>query len=108
MAKSIPPFSWKNGFREPGKGTPWVVSSRYDIEENEEESHYTTPPSAEVFTSRVHNHFGFNVLRTWPTIYDGTSSPHGASDWWKPSSKVDVLICGGESESMIYRKSQPQ
>ncbi|KAJ5170458.1 uncharacterized protein N7500_003241 [Penicillium coprophilum] len=33
-------------------------------------------------------------LRTWPTLYDGTASPHGVPEWWKPLNQVDVLICG--------------
>ncbi|KAF7512314.1 hypothetical protein GJ744_001882 [Endocarpon pusillum] len=113
MAKSIPPFTWKNGFRQAGQGRPWatenwngyVVNGHGNGEENgngngngvvkKEQSHYVTPPSAEPLTSTVHNDFGLNTLRTWPTIYNGTSSPHGVPEWWDPSGEVDVLICGG-------------
>ena len=58
---------------------------------------YELPPSVEVITSPQHNSLGFNVLRTWPTLFNGTASPHGVPDWWKPSETVDVLICGGGS-----------
>jgi phenol 2-monooxygenase len=92
MAKSILPFTWKNGFREPGEGTPWATEAR---KTGEKESHYVTPPSAESLTSTIHNSFGLNVLRTWPTIYNGTSSPQGLPEWWNPAGEVDVLICGG-------------
>lgn len=93
MASSIQPFSWKNGFREPGQGTPWL-SERLNGT-LEEQGHYVTPPSSEILTSTVHNDIGFNVLRTWPTLYDGTSNPHGLPDWWQKKGEVDVLICGG-------------
>lgn len=96
MAKSVLPATWENGFKEPGKGAPWVVETSVPESLEDEEPHYTTPPSADILTSGVHNELGLNVLRTWPTIYDGTNTPHGLPDWWKPSSKVDVLICGGE------------
>lgn len=56
---------------------------------------YVTPPSKEVVTSDVHNELGISVIRTWPSIYDGTNSPHGIPTWWTPSEQVDVLIVGG-------------
>ena len=92
MAKSIPPFTFKNGFREPGTGAPWETKI---TEGDKEESHYVTPPTIDALTSTVYNDFGMNTLRTWPTLFNGTSSPHGLPDWWKPGKEVDVLICGG-------------
>jgi phenol 2-monooxygenase (NADPH) len=89
MAKSVMPSKWTNGFRELGEGTPWAKKTECD-----EEPHYVTPPSAELLTSPVHNSLGLNVMRTWPTIYDGTNSPHGLPLWWKPEKEVDVLIAG--------------
>lgn len=91
MAKSVAPFTWERGFREPCTTGQW---------ENETTSEATTaqpslPPSKEVVTSSRHNALGVNVLRTWPTLYDGTNNPHGTPDWWKPQKDVDVLICGG-------------
>ncbi|KAL2052330.1 hypothetical protein ABVK25_007489 [Lepraria finkii] len=94
MAKSVLPSTWENGFKEPGKGAPWVAESSVANEAEDEEPHYTTPPSSEILTSEVHNELGLNVLRTWPTIYDGTNTPHDLPEWWAPSSEVDVLICG--------------
>lgn len=94
MAKSIPPSSWTNGFREPAKCDAWAQELPLDGET--QEPHYVTPPSAEVLTSSVHNHLGLNVLRTWPTLYDGTRTPHNIPGWWQPSDEVDVLICGGK------------
>jgi phenol 2-monooxygenase (NADPH) len=92
MAKSIPPFSWKNGFRQAGEGTPWATEGRNG---GGKASHWVTPPFEETETSTVHNDFGLNTLRTWPTMYNGTSSPHALPEWWNPSGEVDVLICGG-------------
>lgn len=96
MAKSVPAYTWKNGFREPGEKFPWKTDS-VEIVEDKEEPHYVTPPTSEILTSNVHNSLGLNTLRTWPTIFDGTKSPHGLPEWWKPSSNVDVLICGGKA-----------
>ena len=93
MATSVLPSTYKNGFRQPRKGTPWVVGAKeifYD-----DEPHWVTPPSSEILSSDVHNSFGLNTIRSWPTMYDGTNSPHGLPKWWKPSTEVDVLICGG-------------
>lgn len=109
MAKSIKSFSWKNGFREAGEGRPWATEDRNGYGNGDangyehvngngavkEQSHYVTPPFVEPLTSTVHNDFGLNTLRTWPTMYNGTSSPHGLPEWWDPSGEVDVLICGG-------------
>jgi phenol 2-monooxygenase (NADPH) len=108
MAKSIQSFTWKKGFREAGEGRPWATEEDRNGYVNghgngngngngvvKEQSHYVTPPFAEALTSTVHNDLGLNTLRTWPTIYNGTSSPHGLPGWWKPSGEVDVLICGG-------------
>jgi len=101
MAKSVPAFTWKNGFRELGDKFPWKSDSVETVDEKDE-SHYVTPPTSEILTSNVHNSLGLNTLRTWPTIYDGTKSPHGPPEWWKPSRNVDVLICGGESVYSLY------
>lgn len=94
MATTAQQYSWKNGFREPSKATPWVLQEKHIVDE-ENEASYVAPPSSEILTSTVHNSLGLNTLRTWPTIYNGTSSPHGLPAWWKPNAEVDVLICGG-------------
>ncbi len=101
MAKSVQPFTWKNGFRQPSSGAPWSTERLHgdsDGDDAYEQSHYVNPPSVEILTSTVHNSLGLNVLRMWPTIYDGTNSPHGIPSWWQPSNEVDVLICGGMSQ----------
>lgn len=92
MAKSVSAYTWERGFREPSSGTPW----QHEPEPDADDDAYVTPPSKEFVTSTVHNHLGINLLRSWPTLYDGTNSPHGIPEWWKPASEVDVLICGGE------------
>lgn len=92
MAKSVEPFTWVNGFQEPSSGAPW----HYQHGEDDGDDCYVTPPFKEVVTAERHNQLGINVLRTWPTIYDGTNNPHGLQEWWKPLGEVDVLICGGE------------
>lgn len=100
MAKSVEPFTWKNGFRQPAKGTPWIPE-REDVIGEEHEAHYVVPPSVEQLTSTVHNALGLNSLRTWPSIFDGTNSPHGVPEWWKPSSEVDVVISGGKTNLIL-------
>ncbi|KAG7108051.1 hypothetical protein HYQ44_012766 [Verticillium longisporum] len=71
MATKSPAYTWENGFRA-----------------------YVTPPSVDLTTSLTHNQLGINVVRHWPTLYDGTNSPHGVPSWWAPKEEVDVLICG--------------
>ncbi|KAK4695814.1 hypothetical protein P7C71_g2001, partial [Lecanoromycetidae sp. Uapishka_2] len=97
MAASTLPSTFKNGFRQPGKGTPWAVGAKEVIDDDE--PHWVTPPSSEILSSDVHNTLGLNTIRSWPTMYDGTKSPHGLPEWWRPSSEVDVLICGEFQES---------
>ena len=72
----------------------WNDEEFYTSEDGER-AHYIIPPAEEPLTSTVHNSLDLNALRTWPTIYNGTESPHGVPDWWDPSDEVDVLICGG-------------
>ena len=95
MAKTAPPLTWKNGFAQPTTTATWAEED-YHTNEFGEASHYVVPPSEEPLTSTVHNSFGLNVLRTWPTLYNGTQSPHGIPDWWQPAAEVDVLISGGK------------
>lgn len=89
MAKSVETSSWKNGYREPGVAGYTACAA-------ETAAHYRLSPSSEILTSDAHNELGLNVLRTWPTIYNGTNTPHDLPRWWRPSSEVDVLICGGK------------
>lgn len=100
MAFAIPPSTWENGFKQPTTGRPWVWDHTED-EGIDDPNSYVTPPSKEIVTSEVHNDLGVNVIRTWPTLYDGTNSPHGAPSWWKPAEKVDVLISGGKHASRL-------
>lgn len=88
MAKSVASFTWERGFREP------CEIRRWEIEDDGDSA--SLPPSKEVVTSSRHNDMGVNVLRTWPTLYDGTNTPHDIPAWWKPLQEVDVLICGGQ------------
>jgi phenol 2-monooxygenase len=91
MATSLTPSRYDNGYREASVGKPWEKKRSNG---GDEEANYDPPPSVELLTSPVHNSLGLNVLRTWPTLYDGTNSPHGFPEWWKPAKKVDVLIAG--------------
>ncbi|MCJ1468242.1 hypothetical protein MMC07_006870 [Pseudocyphellaria aurata] len=93
MATILPPLTWENGFAEPAQTATWADKDN-NLTENGEKSHHVIPPSDEPLTSTVHNSLGFNAIRTWPTIYNGTESPHGVPNWWRPSEEVDVLICG--------------
>ncbi|KAL4900542.1 hypothetical protein BDW74DRAFT_93501 [Aspergillus multicolor] len=97
MAHSVHPRRFRNGFMQPCSEPHWTVRDDAAADENNDEPiTYEPPPSVEMVTSTVHNHHsdGINVLRTWPTFYDGTASPHGLPDWWNPPSEVDVLIVG--------------
>ncbi|KAI3327548.1 FAD binding domain-containing protein [Xylariaceae sp. AK1471] len=88
MAKAVASSTWENGFRQPTDGSPWRWEDGDDVDG------YVTAPSTELATSTVHNDLGISVIRTWPTMYNGTNNPHGIPSWWTPSEKVDVLICG--------------
>ncbi|KAI1495528.1 FAD binding domain-containing protein [Biscogniauxia marginata] len=93
MARAVLPSTWENGFKAPTTGTPWVWENE-DEETKGDPNAYISPPSKDLITSSVHNTLGISVLRTWPTLYDGTNNPHGVPPWWKPAKEVDVLICG--------------
>jgi len=95
MAATVPPHNWKSGFAQPTEVATWADETHHMTEDGKK-AHYMTPPAQEPRTSTVHNSLGFSALRTWPTLYNGTESPHGAPTWWKPLQEVDVLICGGE------------
>ena len=94
MATTVPPQTWKDGYMAPSETATWEDED-FNSTEDRRESHYETPPFKESLSSTVHNSLGLNVVRTWPTLFNGTESPHGVPDWWKPVGKVDVLICGG-------------
>lgn len=97
MAKAIQPSTYQNGYYEPIADQNRMFSGT----KPQNEGHYEIPPSAEVLTSVAHNDLGLNVQRLWPTLDDGTNSPHPLPKWWKPLSKVDVLICGGTSDAAL-------
>lgn len=84
MAFAVPASTWENGFKQPATGRPWVFDSTQEDGVNQDPDAYVTPPSKEIVTSDAHNDIGINVIRTWPTLYDGTNSPHGLPSWWKP------------------------
>jgi len=96
MATALPPSTWQNGFKQPAPASdklPWAGKS--DDDDGDPDA-YVSPPSKELVTSSVHNSLGINVIRSWPTLYDGTNNPHGTPSWWQPSDEVDVLIVGGK------------
>ena len=94
MAKAIPPYTFENGFKQPSIENPWLFGLANN--DNDDIRAYVPPPSKELVTSSVHNSLGINIARAWPTLYDGTNSPHGVPSQWKPLATVDVLIVGGE------------
>ncbi|KAI0551136.1 FAD binding domain-containing protein [Xylaria curta] len=102
MAFAIPPTTWENGFKQPANGRSWVFDH---AQEDGNDDVYVMPPSKEVVTSDVHNDLGINVIRTWPSIYDGTNSPHGVPTWWAPSEQVDVLIVGAGPSGLAVAAS---
>lgn len=101
MAKSVDPYTFKNGFKQSAIEPPWLVSEDELSKINDTSLAYTPPASEEVPTSAIINSLGNHVLRTWPTIYDGTASPSALPSWWKPADEVDVLICGGNEHSLL-------
>ncbi|KAJ5971621.1 FAD binding domain-containing protein [Penicillium vulpinum] len=92
MSKSIEPTTYKNGFKQPSEGEPWLYPQ--PGKETPPKPHYVTPQSVDIATAPVNNSLGDSKLRSWPTIFNGTNSPDGIPDWWNPSSDVDVLIIG--------------
>lgn len=102
MATKQPAFTWENGFRQlSSKPAPWEQKENGNAatemnDDHDDANAYVTPPTVELVTSPAHNHLGVNVIRHWPTLYDGSNNPHGVPWWWKPQEEVDVLICGGE------------
>ncbi|GAP82679.2 putative FAD binding domain-containing protein [Rosellinia necatrix] len=105
MAFAVPPSTWENGFKQPAKGRPWVFDYTQGDEVDADPNAYVTPPSQEIVTSDLHNDMGINVIRTWPTLYDGTNSPHGVPAWWKPTEQVDVLISGAGPSGLAVAAS---
>ncbi|KAI6092181.1 FAD binding domain-containing protein [Hypoxylon rubiginosum] len=103
MAFAIRPSTFENGFKQPATGEPWVWNDGED--EADDPNSYVTPPSKEIVTSDAHNNLGVNVIRSWPTLYDGTNSPHGIPSWWKPAEKVDVLISGAGPSGLAVAAS---
>ncbi|KAJ8133350.1 hypothetical protein O1611_g273 [Lasiodiplodia mahajangana] len=105
MAFAIPPSTWENGFKQPAIEPHWEFDYTQEDGFDDDLDVYVMPPSKEVVTSDVHNDLGINVIRTWPTIYDGTNNPHGLPSWWAPSEKVDVLIVGAGPSGLAVAAS---
>ena len=96
MASTLPPYTWKAGYAQPAEAAATWTDDNYFVTEEGEKAHYKVPEDEEPLTSDVHPSLGRNVLRTWPTLYNGTESPESTPAWWTPQKEVDVLICGGE------------
>lgn len=97
MARSLPPYTWKNGYAVPageGATAPWADEKHFS-DETGERAHYRLPVEGEKLTSTVGNSFGIAQLRSWPDVYNGTEAGQEKPAWWKPETEVDVLICGG-------------
>ncbi|TRX93220.1 hypothetical protein FHL15_005799 [Xylaria flabelliformis] len=105
MAFAKPPATWENGFKQPATGRSWVPDHAQEDGNDDDPHVYVTPPSKEIVTSDVHNDLGINVIRTWPSIYDGTNNPHGVPTWWAPSEQVDVLIVGAGPSGLAVAAS---
>ncbi|KAI1749774.1 FAD binding domain-containing protein [Xylaria castorea] len=105
MAFATPPSTWENGFKQPATGRSWVFDHAQEDGTDDDPHVYVMPPSKEVVTADAHNDLGINVIRTWPTIYDGTNSPHGVPTWWARSEQVDVLIVGAGPSGLAVAAS---
>lgn len=103
MATKRPDYTWENGFQQPVKSDTAGSSLRENsIASDEDPAAYVAPPSTELVTSTAHNDLGVNVIRSWPTLYDGTNNPHGIPSWWEPKNEVDVLISGGKTNNTTF------
>jgi phenol 2-monooxygenase len=98
MACTVLPRTWEGGFVRPAETNSWEDESKY-VTENGERAHYTLPVYTELPTSTVGNELGLAHLRTWPSIYDGTSQDR--PECFHPPSEVDVLICGGRYNLLV-------
>ncbi|KAI5926689.1 FAD binding domain-containing protein [Camillea tinctor] len=105
MATSILPYTWENGFKQPSTGQPWVWTPAEGAHIRDDPESYITPPSREEVTSEAHNDMGINVIRVWPSLHNGTNSPHGLPSWWNPAEKIDVLICGAGPSGLAVAAS---
>ncbi|RYP38828.1 hypothetical protein DL767_002432 [Monosporascus sp. MG133] len=94
MASKRPAYTWENGYQELATSSSLPSEEEHGNEAHDGTDSYVAPPSVDLVTSTAHNDFGVNVITNWPTLYDGTNSPHGIPSWWQPQDKVDVLICG--------------
>lgn len=104
MATKRPNYTWENGFQQPAKTDVNSSSVKGNTRaEDEDPDAYVAPPSTELVTSTAHNDLGVNVIRSWPTLYDGTNNPHGIPSWWKPEEEVDVLISGGKIKQHLIQ-----
>lgn len=102
MAIKRPEYTWQNGYQQlAANHSPWKLDEEDEVKIDDLSDDYMPPPSVDLVTSPVHNNLGINVLTSWPTIYDGTNSPHGIPSWWQPQEKVDVLICGGKARATV-------
>ena len=79
---------------QPSQTPTWHLEESYCTQDGAK-SHYERPPFKEPLSSAVQTSLGSNVVRTWPSLYNGTESPFGVPKWWQPLKEVDVLICGG-------------
>lgn len=95
MAQSLPPRTWQRGFAEPAATAAWADEKNYETWHGECAS-LVVPEEGEKPTSDVSNALGRGSLRSWPELYNGTEARETTPSWWRKSSKVDVLICGGE------------
>ena len=106
MAATTPKAqTWESGFAQLTEKPTWESEDHYQTETGEKAS-YAKPTFEEVASSTVRSSLGENIVRTWPSVYNGTDTPNDLPDWWSPDSEVDVLICGGRfaaGEEMITR-----
>ena len=105
MATKRPGYTWENGYQQLAQSkTPGGTAG--DDVPTDDETAYVAPPSIDLVTSSAHNQLGINVIRSWPSMYDGTNSPHGTPAWWQPQQEVDVLIVGGRANWTVPRICQ--
>jgi len=96
MAHTEPALTWERGYATRAGVAAWEKESSY-LNEDGESSNYLPPVSQELPTSTMHNGVTEtkNLLRTWPSLYNGTQAQEIPS-WWNPQPEVDVLISGGK------------
>lgn len=96
-------FTYERGFQQVAPAPVYNVHGAGSDESTEGKAHYVDPVAVPLPTSVKANEYGVFYEHTFPTLLNGTNAPGGPPSWYEKESKVDVLICGGKSNSVMLR-----